>query len=141
MSSCRHLGVHSVGEQLQAGGHDLHRIDLLRLNVAGHRRLLTAVEPPVASWIGIVKHVPVIELDFPPRLLAVDEVGRSSFELRMRGGYVIAFEECLLCNLPIRVDGNRLPPVVAHFSDRQILEELAHRRNEVIERSGQRNRS
>ena len=74
------------------------------------------------------------ELDRALRAIAVDDFGAELLQLRMRRGYVITLEERLLRDFPVRRDRDRLPPVVAHQIDRQNLEPLAHRSDELIER-------
>jgi hypothetical protein len=54
----------------------------------------------------------------------------------MRGGHMICLKERLLRHFPVCANGNRLPPVVTHLANGEILQNLSYGCNEVIERLG-----
>src|SRR3981081_1408481 len=82
---------------------------------------------------GLVLHVAVSHVTISIGAVAVDDLAPNLLQLRVRGRYGKSLEERFLRHLPVGWHADRLPPVVVHIADRQILDEGANRRDEFVE--------
>jgi len=125
-----------TAKQIQPRGHPLHQVVAVVISDLTLHRSLFPRETTVPVRISVVTDIAVRVVDLGLGSALVDDLGRGDFQLGVGGRHVVALEKGFLSHLPICRHRNRLPPVVAHFADGQAFEQLAHRRDEVVEGFG-----
>src|SRR5262245_20882654 len=100
--------------------------------MALYRCLLATEEASVTVRKRLVLNVAKTEVTL--HAISIHDFAARLVQLRMRRRHVVGLHERFLRDLPVRGNGDGFPPVVARLTDREILDEVAYRSDEILER-------